>query len=260
MFEIFAFFAELSWLTIAIVSFGVICIGGLIHDDDAAGVDLVFVVTVSALAGVYVWDHSFAGLWAFIKTLPEYLPYIVAYLVIGVVWSIIKWASFIREKAVALTKALDKLRDEWENRKAQFGDRLDASIEMYVEKIVDRINASFGSLAVNSLKGSDLIVEDKAQLDPVFILEKLDFTASHKKGTIIAWICYWPISLLSTFFREMIIGLIENIFKFFQSSYNRISKSIFYSAVSKAVAAAQTEKEEIAKAKSEAAKVAAGAK
>lgn len=260
MFEIFAFFAELSWLTIAIITASVIFIGGLIHDDDPAGVDIVFVVAVVALAGVYVWDHSFAELWAFIKTLPEYMPYFIAYLVIGVVWSIIKWASFIREKAETLTKALDKLQTEWESHKALGVDHIDVSIERYVERIADRINASFGILAVNSLKGSDLIVEDKAQLDPVFILEKLDFTASHKKGTIIAWICYWPISLLSTFFHEMIIGLIENIFKFFQSSYNRISKAIFYSVVSKAVVAAQTEKEEIAKAKSEAAKVAAGAK
>ena len=260
MFEIFTFFAELSWLSLVIIGAGVVCIGGLIHDDDVGGVDFAFIVVVAALSGVYIWDHSVAEYWAIIKTLPEYLPYIVAYIILGVVWSIIKWASYIRQKADVLIAALDKVREEWENRKSMFGNRLDVSIDMYAVRITDRINQVFGSLAKASLKPADLIVEDKAQLDPAYILEKLNFTASHKKSTIIAWICYWPISLLSTFFSEMIIGLIENIFKFFQSSYNRISKAIFYGAIAKAVAAAQTEKEEIAQAKSEANKVASVAK
>ena len=238
MTEIFLLLAEVSWLMVAIVVCGCVGIAGFLNEEEPAAATTVFVIVLAALSGVYWWNHSFAELVALVKSLGDDIPYIGFYLVAGLVWSFFKWASYIRKSATELVQVIGKIKTKWEDR-----DRNNKlAHEKYVSELVEAVNTSCRYLTDNNLTASALLVEDQNALTTEKILEKVNFQAGKKKSLITSWIIYWPISMCSVILQELVVGLVENIFKFSQGIYNKISEVMFANVISSVIDEAKNQK------------------
>lgn len=238
MTEIFLMLAEVSWLMVAIVVCGFVGIAGFLNEEEPAAATTVFVIVLAALSGVYWWNHSWAELIELIKSFGDDIPYIGFYLVAGLVWSFFKWASYIRKCATELVQVIGKIKVKWEDR-----DRGNKTAhEKYVSELVEAVNASCRYLTENNLYVSSLLAEDQNSLTTEKILEKVNFQAGKKKSLITSWIIYWPVSMCSVIIQELVVSLVENIFKFSQGIYNKISEVMFANVISSVIDEAKNQK------------------
>lgn len=231
MTEIFMMLAEVSWVTVAIIICGFVGIAGFLNDEEPGAATTVFVIVLVALSGVYWWNHSFADLVTLVKSFADDIPYIGFYLVAGLIWSFFKWASYIRKSASELVRVIAKIKAKWEDRCS--GDKI--AHEKYISELVEAINESCRYLTENNLFAHTLLAEDKNSLTTEKILEKVNFQAGKKKSLITSWIIYWPISMCSVIIREFVVDMVENIFKFSQGIYNKISKMVFANVISSVI-------------------------
>ena len=236
MTEIFLMLAEISWLMVGIAFVGCVGIAAFLNEEEPAAATTVAAIVLAALSGVYIWNHSWAEYRAMLGSLSDDIPYIGFYLVAGLVWSFFKWASYIRKCATDLVQVINKIKDKWADR-----DRDNKLVhEKYVSELAEAVNASCRYLTENNLYASTLLAEDQNSLTTEKILEKVNFQAGKKKSLITSWIIYWPISMCSVILQELVVGLVENIFKFSQGIYNKISKMMFASVISSVVEEAKS--------------------
>ena len=236
MTEIFLILAEVSWLMVGIIFVGCVGIAAFLNEEEPAAATTVAAIVLVALSGVYIWNHSWAEYRAFLGSLSDDIPYIGFYFVAGLVWSFFKWASYIRKCATELVQVISKIKDKWADRDVDNK----ASHEKYVSELAHAVNASCHYLTENNLPASALLVEDQNSLTTEKILGKVNFQASKKKSLIISWIAYWPVSMCSVILQELVVGLVENIFKFSQGIYNKISEMMFANVISSVVEEAKT--------------------
>ena len=236
MTEIFLMLAEISWLMVGIAFVGCVGIAAFLNEEEPAAATTVAAIVLAALSGVYIWNHSWAEYRAFLGSLSDDIPYLGFYLAAGLVWSFFKWASYIRKCATDLVQVINKIKDKWADR-----DRDNKLVhEKYVSELAEAVNASCRYLTENNLYASNLLAEDQNSLTTEKILEKVNFQAGKKKSLITSWIIYWPISMCSVILQELVVGLVENIFKFSQGIYNKISKMMFASVISSVVEEAKS--------------------
>ena len=122
---------------------------------------------------------------------------IAVYIVVAILWSVLKWYLFLRD------------RHEWMvEKKREF-------------------------LVLRGLSGSD--VPDDLVIDcKVYIQNGYDFSggaiipkAKDHKERIVAWMCYWPISMVWFFISDFVKRVFEKIFKFFQTMYQKMADKVF---------------------------------
>ena len=225
--EIMLFLAEISWLSVVIVIGGCAGIAGLLNDEEPAAATALLACVLAGLSGVFVWNHSFAELEAMIVSWKDYLPWVGAYLAAGAAWSVIKWATYIRNAAIGLKETVAKVKSEWERKL----DGTRTMYEKYVSELASAVNKHCMYISENNIYATDLLHEDQSQLTTAVIIRKLKFTASRKKGLITAWIAYWPISICSVFLQEFVVGIVNNIFSVMRGVYNKVSDLIFAHAI-----------------------------
>ena len=238
MTEIFLILAEISWLMVAVVLGGCVGIAAFLNEEEPAAATTVFVIVLAILSGIYWWNHSWSELVALVGSLGDNISYIGFYLVAGLIWSFFKWASYIRKSAIELVQVINKIKDRWVDRDPQ-----NKTVhEKYVSELVEAVNTSCRYLTEYNLTTSALLAEDQNALTTEKILEKVNFQAGKKKSLITSWIIYWPISMCSVILQELVVGLVENIFKFSQGIYNKISELMFTNAISSVINEAKNPK------------------
>lgn len=151
--------------------------------------------------GMALWIWNFGcEIWGYVSTNPtSTISFIVGYVVVGIIWSILKWGEYVRS-----------VFNKGKEVKDEFIEDFDVIDEKNWYKFIQRLTDA-------RLKDSHgySISFDKAD-DYEKIAKRLAPSAIEKKAIITAWISYWPVSLLGT--------LLNNPFrKFFQMIYNSIS-------------------------------------
>jgi hypothetical protein len=164
---------------------------------------------VSIALALLLWNYGH-DLWSFVKQ--DYgttLLFVLGYLVAGVVWSFLKWNEFVKRK-VSIYK---KVRAELIVKRPDFDENSDKSVEMLCQKLREnRI----------SVWGYDVktMAELKLKIMPI---------GSENKASIIAWISYWPLSLLSTLLNNPFRRLFEYVYSLVANAYDKISQKHFKS-------------------------------
>jgi hypothetical protein len=164
---------------------------------------------VSIALALLLWNYGH-DLWSFVKQ--DYgttLLFVLGYLVAGVVWSFLKWNEFVKRK-VSIYK---KVRAELIVKRPDFDENSDKSVEMLCQKLREnRI----------SVWGYDVktMAELKLKIMPI---------GSENKASIIAWISYWPLSLLATLLNNPFRRLFEYVYSLVANAYDKISQKHFKS-------------------------------
>lgn len=126
--------------------------------------------------------------------------YTAGYLVVGVLWSFVKWFSF-------LMNFRDKLRE----KKVAFLKARNLNVTGQIpESMVDDFKAY-----LNSSYDSD---GRRLQFKP---------QASDNKARIVAWMSFWPFSFIGTVLNDPIRRLFNFLFNQFKAFYQRMSDHVF---------------------------------
>jgi hypothetical protein len=164
---------------------------------------------VSIALALLLWNYGH-DLWSFVKE--DYgttLLFVLGYLVVGVVWSFLKWNEFVKRKI----NIYKKVRAELIVKRPDFDENSDKSVEMLCQKLREnRI----------SVWGYDVktMAELKLKIMPI---------GSENKASIIAWISYWPLSLLATLLNNPFRRLFEYVYSLVANAYDKISQKHFKS-------------------------------
>jgi hypothetical protein len=145
-----------------------------------------------------LWNFR-TDIWTFISSNPTAtIGFTITYILIGVVWSFLKWNSYVKN-------AFNKLK----TLKADF-IREHKEIN---EKNRAKFNSKVQYSGITKGDGGTLYLHDETLEE---IIEKISPIASEKKSVITSWISYWPVSLMAT--------LLNNPFrKFFEWVYDNLS-------------------------------------
>lgn len=111
------------------------------------------------------------------------------YVVAGILWSIIRWTLFVRDT-----------RDAYLAAKAAVDQTLPQ----------DKIQARYAEIQ------QEFKYSHKFPPQPLYFQEK-----------IISWTAYWPVSIVSFVFSDLVVRFFNRIYKTFSGIYTKISDSAF---------------------------------
>lgn len=164
---------------------------------------------VSIALALLLWNYGH-DLWLFVKEdCGTTLLFVLGYLVVGVVWSFMKWNEFVKRK-VSIYK---KVKAELIVKRPDFDENSYKSVDVLCQKLREnRI----------SVWGCDVktMAELKLKIMPI---------GSENKASIIAWISYWPLSLLATLLNNPFRRLFEYVYSLVANAYDKISQKHFKS-------------------------------
>lgn len=164
---------------------------------------------VSIALALLLWNYGH-DLWSFVKE--DYgttLLFVLGYLVVGVVWSFLKWNEFVKRKI----NIYKKVRAELIVKRPDFDENSNKSVEMLCQKLREN-GISVWSHDVKTM------AELKLKIMPI---------GSENKASIIAWISYWPLSLLATLLNNPFRRLFEYVYSLVANAYDKISQKHFKS-------------------------------
>lgn len=184
---------------------------------------LLFLVVGGAC---YYFNIYGVALWVKAHVL-ETLLFAGAYLVAGVIWSFIKWASY-----------LYKYRETWREAKDADAKKIPELItraQRDVQKTLEDDKRRAHYEPVNPRENIPQTPEEwenyvKKEWTYSHFLKSSNFTkplASEHKSKIIAWMCFWPFSLLGTFINDPIRRLFNFLFSYFKAAYQKLSDKMF---------------------------------
>lgn len=162
---------------------------------------------VSLGIALLMWNYL-GDVWEFICQNPwSTLGFVGGYILIGVLWSFIKWASYVKRKL----RGIKKIKDEFIVEHKEIND-----------ENLKLLNVKLGDLNLENSYGHSFRLSGKDTLE--YVLQKVSPIASENKTIIIAWISYWPMSFVGTFlnnpFRHFFEWLHENL----SGYYDKITK------------------------------------
>lgn len=157
---------------------------------------------VCATLALLLWNYG-QDVWSFIKSDIQFtILFVLGYLVAGVVWSFLKWNEFVK-------KAFKKFRDV----KTKF-------IKENGEIENDKGRLRFGEkLSNNGFRGSFYNAKTMTEIIEIITPKGID-----NKSSIIAWISYWPLSLLATLLNNPFRRLFEYTYSLVSGLYDEIGK------------------------------------
>lgn len=133
---------------------------------------------------------------------------VLGYLALGVGWSFVKWFSFLLG-----------FRDQYRELKAAFLDRQKELVsitgrknELADQSEEERMKAFHRSIAFETYRGQRLTDKPKA---------------SKNKSRIVAWMAYWPLSLVGTLLNDPVRRLFNWLFSGFKALYQQMADAIF---------------------------------
>ena len=167
---------------------------------------------VSIALALLLWNYG-PDLWSFVKNdVGTTLLFVLGYLVAGVVWSFLKWSEFVKRK-IELFK---KVRAEVIVTRPEFSDTNDK--DRYY--LCDMLRANgFEGVWSSDIKSMGEII---LKITPI---------GSKNKAAIVAWISYWPLSLLATLLNNPFRRFFEYVYSLVADSYDKISQRHFKSLI-----------------------------
>lgn len=144
--------------------------------------------------------------------------YSLLYLAAGVVWSFVKWFSFLHRSRDDLRERREKFKDSYEkhikssqyapqSRKIAVPGRLDLPGEEEKEPIkIPTFEDYLRDYGSSSLKRP---------------------TAADNKGRIIGWMAFWPFSFVGTFLNDPVRRLFNALFRHFKMLYQKMVDHVF---------------------------------
>jgi hypothetical protein len=166
---------------------------------------------VSIALALLLWNYGH-DIWSFVKD--DYgitLLFVLSYLLLGVVWSFLKWNEFVKKKISVFKTTKAKL----------IVDRPDFSgtNSKDLTELCDRLRSNGISIwGHNVISMSEIILK----ITPI---------GSENKAAIVAWISYWPLSLLATLLNNPFRRLFEYVYSLVANAYDKISEKHFKSLV-----------------------------
>jgi hypothetical protein len=170
-------------------------------------------ITVLGTIGVLQWGIHIHILQGIIKSPGWDLAYCAGYLVIGIVWSYIKWISLV-------ARALDRFKETKND---------------WMES--NKITIPMGE--------PDLLAFHK-HLEGIYGLGGVDHIAPQAKefkGAITRWMMYWPFSMISFVLSDFIVKIYKTVFTYLANSFQAISNRAFASSLKELEAAKELKKE-----------------
>jgi hypothetical protein len=131
--------------------------------------------------------------------------YVFGYLVVGIVWSFIKWFSFLRN-----------FRDKFHQLKSEFCKYAGLDVDQPIPPTQIK---SFKDYIFSKTSYNAKLLEGMRELQRPH--------ANDNKARITAWMAYWPCSLIGTFLNDPVRRLFNWLFGQFKASYQRLSDFVF---------------------------------
>jgi hypothetical protein len=168
---------------------------------------------VSLGIALLMWNYR-SDIWDVVSQNPwPTLGFVVSYIIIGIVWSFIKWTTYVKRTL----GRIKKVKDEFIAEHKEINDTNRAEFNKMIEK-----------LRLKDSSGYTISVFDKTTLDD--IIKKVTPVASEKKTIITAWISYWPMSLVGTLlnnpFRHFFEWLYDNLSGYYDKITNKYKQDI----------------------------------
>jgi hypothetical protein len=168
---------------------------------------------VSLGIALLMWNYR-GEAWEMISQNPwPTVGFVVSYIIIGIVWSFIKWNTYVKRTF----GRIKKVKDEFIAEHKEINDGNRAEFNQMIEK-----------LRLKDSSGYTISVFDKTTLDD--IIKKVTPVASEKKSIITAWISYWPMSLVGTLlnnpFRHFFEWLYDNLSGYYDKITNKYKQDI----------------------------------
>lgn len=132
------------------------------------------------------------------------LAYVGAYVVIGIVWSFVKWFSYLMS-----------FRDAFRTQKEAFFKEKGLSGLVITAPIPQEHQAAFKEFVRNNARWNS---EHRSQL---FDMERP--RASKNKARITAWASFWPFSFVGTLLNDPVRRLFNLLFNWFKALYQQMS-------------------------------------
>jgi uncharacterized membrane protein YgaE (UPF0421/DUF939 family) len=152
----------------------------------------------SLAVALVLWNYG-PNIWNFISSdILTTSLFIVGYLVCGVVWSFIKWNEFVKSIYREFKKIKNNETFETHQELKTLCDQLRSN------------GLSLGYKEVNSL-------ED--------VIEYITPKGIDNKSRIVAWISYWPLSLIATLLNNPFRRLFERTYNLVSGLYDKISST-----------------------------------
>lgn len=209
--------ASISWAAVGIAFIATMFVGAFLEDENIAGAFFATVIAIVIIGfGVFNWRESLLV----VEQIPQYLAYVAAYVVIGIIWSVFKWIFYMRTIATGLMKDIQTAQDKYRTR------------DDFLEKVCNSINSRLGSIAESCVCPQDF---QKEEVSVQTILKKIRLSPASKKPLIYAWIFYWPISAFTTTIREVIINFVNHLFTAIRSIYIKVSEKAISSSINSVV-------------------------
>lgn len=169
----------------------------------------VATTAVSIALALLLWNYG-RDVWEFVKN--DYASttlFVLGYLVAGVIWSFLKWNEFVKRKINIFKRTKAKLILD----RPDFDENKDTHITMLCDRLRDNGLSIWG----HNVKS---MAELKIKVMPI---------GSENKSAIVAWISYWPLSLLATLLNNPFRRLFEYTYSLVANAYDEIGKRHFKS-------------------------------
>lgn len=171
-----------------------------------ATVTLLLVGVASVVAGR--WFHVYS-IVDFVRDNGVFtLVYVGAYVGVGIVWSFIKWFSYLMS-----------FRDAFRTQKEAFFKSKGLDGLLATAPVPAEHQAAFKEFIQNNVRWTG---EHRAQL---YEMERP--RASKNKSRITAWASFWPFSLVGTLLNDPVRRLFNLLFNWFKALYQQMSDWVF---------------------------------
>jgi hypothetical protein len=218
---VFFIIAALAIFTVEAVLTEVECFGWatLTLIATAVGVHLFHVVDLLTL----VRTHAIETIYS-----------VLVYFAVGVVWSFIKWFSFLMG-----------FRDTYRQKKEEFVASKKAEYEARKNNppppVDKNARPSWGSPRENDEDKVSLTPPTEAELAAKFVKSLSHYEtyrdnplgslpkAANNKARITAWMAFWPFSVVGTLVNDPVRRLVDFLFTQFKALYQRMSDALFSS-------------------------------
>lgn len=145
-----------------------------------------------------------------------WIPALVVYLVIGVVWSSTKWIVFCRRAGAALKDVIAKYTPN-----EGFDEKMSALAFMKYVFASDEIRA-YGDKPYMGGNGDTVKPMSREEVIGLYVPQ----VTAHK-GQVLIWIICWPLSIIKWALADMLRDLCNALFTAIRGWFQKIAKSAF---------------------------------
>lgn len=178
----------------------IILISVTVEIEEAGWATTIFSVSIALI----FW-HYWSDIWGWVSQNPvDTIVFTVGYILSGIIWSIIKWKSYISDSA----RYFESLKTEFIAKYGDIGSNWIKWID-FLNSHSEKLTKSYGSF--------------KVEHEPSDIIKKITINANDKKSVIVSWIAYWPMSIGATLLNDPVRRLMSYIYDRISGLFQRMS-------------------------------------